>query len=239
MVIDREHSIDVSVVIPAFNEALCITEAVRSSEESFSSAGHRVEIIVVDDGSVDATGDLARGAGARVYRTAHNGKGSALRLGIKVSRGTQVVFCDADLPILPYDLTQLVGAAKNSGTDVCVGRRSGRRALTLRSAAGRTYAAMWRLVVCSDTTDPQSPAKVLSGRAARDLATMCSEDGYGFDSELIAHARRLGLSISEVDVQWKDLRARLRTFAVLRLSLIHAGKLLRYRRILATGRVLD
>src|SRR5262249_47336551 len=111
----------VAAVIPAFNEARSIAEVV---------AGIRAivdRVIVVDDGSTDATADRAPTAGAEViHHRANRGKGAAVRSGLaRVLEGhyTHVLLLDADLQHLPEEAASLVAEADRSGADVVIGER--------------------------------------------------------------------------------------------------------------------
>src|SRR5439155_10378901 len=117
-VTDRVPSI--SVVLPAFNEARTIGGIVRGCREALPPA---TEILVVDDGSADATAARAEEAGARVIRLGQNrGKGGALRLGIDRSTGEVLVFLDADGQDDPAEIPLLLDALA-AGADLVVGSR--------------------------------------------------------------------------------------------------------------------
>lgn len=83
----------VSAIIPAYNEAKTIGGVVQA----LAASGMLVEIIVVDDGSSDATADIAEAYGARVIRMKNSGKASAMRAGAEAARSPYLLFCDADL----------------------------------------------------------------------------------------------------------------------------------------------
>ena len=124
-----------SVVIPAYNEAASIAAVVRALAESAPWA----EILVVDDGSEDNTGDQARGAGATVLRHPHNkGNGASVKTGLRAATGEFIVIVDADgqhraalAPRLVDRLGEydLVVAARPDPTQATLGRRLGNRLL--------------------------------------------------------------------------------------------------------------
>src|SRR6266849_738899 len=110
---------DTSIVIPAFNEAGAIGAVVR---DLAGSAGWR-EILVVDDGSTDQTGDEAAAAGARVIRHPYNkGNGAAVKTGIRQATGTFVLIVDGDGQHRPADAVRLVSHL--DAHDLVVGARS-------------------------------------------------------------------------------------------------------------------
>ncbi|HEU4573136.1 MAG TPA: glycosyltransferase family 2 protein [Candidatus Limnocylindrales bacterium] len=109
----------VSVVIPAHDEAPTIESVVRSVADAVPDA----EILVVDDGSSDATASIAQAAGAAVLRLPVNvGKGAAVRQGIDASTGDVVVLIDADGQDNPYEIPLLVGAFEGD-VDLVLGSR--------------------------------------------------------------------------------------------------------------------
>lgn len=109
----------VSVVIPAFNEADAIAEVIRD----LRAEADWHEILVVDDGSTDATAGLAEAAGARVIRQPYNkGNGAAVKAGIRAARGEYLLIIDADGQHKPSDAVRLV--AHLGAYDLVVGARS-------------------------------------------------------------------------------------------------------------------
>lgn len=118
----------VSIVIPAFNEAEAIGDVVRQLRERFPGS----ELIVVNDGSTDETADRAAAAGAVVLAHEHNrGYGAALRTGTETATKEYVLFCDADGQHTADDVARLIAAC--DGYDMVVGARgSGSHAPLLR-----------------------------------------------------------------------------------------------------------
>ncbi|HQO35649.1 MAG TPA: glycosyltransferase family 2 protein, partial [bacterium] len=87
----------ISAILPAYNEAPCIAELIRSLDAQLRGLGVPYEIIVVDDGSSDGTGDLAQAADARVHRHAANrGYGAAVKTGVRLARQEWILLMDAD-----------------------------------------------------------------------------------------------------------------------------------------------
>jgi glycosyltransferase involved in cell wall biosynthesis len=117
-----------SIVIPAFNEAASIGPLIAAL--SGSASWH--EVLVIDDGSTDATGDHAAAAGARVIRHPYNkGNGAAVKTGIRQAMGRFILIVDADGQHRPADAARLVSHLDTY--DLVVGARSGRtQATTVR-----------------------------------------------------------------------------------------------------------
>lgn len=116
----------ITLVIPALNERESIVDTVTRARHVFAKAGvESAEIIVVDDGSSDGTGDLAREAGARVVSHPHNvGYGRSLKDGISAASNDLIAISDADGTYPLESIPELV-KAYNKGFDMVVGARTG------------------------------------------------------------------------------------------------------------------
>jgi glycosyltransferase involved in cell wall biosynthesis len=130
----REKTIplSVSIIIPAYNEEQAVGEVVRQLKCRYPNH----EILVVDDGSADATAERAAAAGARVIRHPVNrGYGSALSSGIRAVRSDVVVFVDADGQHEAGDVERLLSAIETC--DMAVGSRTGNSHVELRRVSGK------------------------------------------------------------------------------------------------------
>lgn len=113
----------ISVILPAYNESLTIGNVVSDVIKTLQQIGLAYEIIVVDDGSVDLTGDMAKEAGAEVISLPDNrGKGYALRRGFREASGDIIVTMDADGVHDPNEIKELIGPLM-SGADIVAGSR--------------------------------------------------------------------------------------------------------------------
>jgi glycosyltransferase involved in cell wall biosynthesis len=111
----------VSIIIPAFNEAESIISVVKDLKKCYK--GKNVEILVIDDGSIDQTGELARKTGATVIHHSRNrGYGAALKTGIRKAQGSWVLFMDADGQHGAEDTLKLVSSIGQN--DMVVGQRA-------------------------------------------------------------------------------------------------------------------
>jgi dolichyl-phosphate beta-glucosyltransferase len=210
-------------VLPAYNEARRIGPALDELFAWLASAElGEVEVIVVDDGSTDATAALvaqraeaaqasANPGGLRLLRHPHRGKGAAVRAGMLAASGRRVVFADADLATPPDQLPALLAALDTA--DVALGSRvqpdgSDRRASQpfARRLVGRLFHAFAAHWVTGDVPDTQCGFKAFRADAARELFTRSRIDGIVFDAELIYLARRAGRSMAVVPVAWSDKR---------------------------------
>jgi glycosyltransferase involved in cell wall biosynthesis len=126
------NTINISIIIPAFNEEAAISEVVAQLKENFPKA----ELLVVDDGSTDATARLATEAGASIVSHKNNqGYGAALRSGIFQSSREYVLFCDADGQHRLEDIKRVIDAGE--GYDMVVGARTKQSHTPLVRAPGK------------------------------------------------------------------------------------------------------
>ncbi len=112
----------VSVVIPCLNEAKTIQECVRRARRALDTNSLRGEVIVVDNGSDDGSGDLARAAGAHVVFEPERGYGAAYMAGLAIARGEYVVMADADLTYDFDEIPRFVSELE-AGADMVIGNR--------------------------------------------------------------------------------------------------------------------
>jgi len=198
-----------SIVIPAFNEAARLPDTLASLDAYF--AGHEPEIIVVDDGSRDGTAELARrGVAGRTPPTVvafpeNRGKGAAVRAGVAASTGEQLLYMDADLATDIAGLDEFLKLLEDY--DVVVGSRAVPGATVhnttrLRTVMGRTFNRLVRMLTRLEVHDSQCGYKAFRGDAARLVFSLSSVDGFAFDPEVLMIARALGLTVTEVPVDW-------------------------------------
>jgi glycosyltransferase involved in cell wall biosynthesis len=211
-----------SLVIPAYNEATRIAATIQTALAWLDEQPFDSELIVVDDGSDDATAEIAEHAvagceRARVLRLPHGGKAAAVRAGMLAAAGAQIAFSDADLATpLPY-LTDL-RAALAGGADVAIGSREGAGARRIgepayRHIMGRVFNGLVRLLLVPGVHDTQCGFKLFRAETAREILRRArlyrqSEVVIGprvtaFDVELLAIARALGYRIEPVPVVWR------------------------------------
>jgi dolichyl-phosphate beta-glucosyltransferase len=203
-------AVRLSVVVPAFHEEARIATTIARLREALADVaanGAGLEIVVVDDGSKDATADNARAAGAdQVIVLEHNrGKGGAVRAGVLAARGRTIAFTDADLA---YDPAQLVGLLERveAGWDVVVGNRRHDetdtvvRAVRLREVGSRLVNVATMVLLLGQYRDTQCGLKAFRADVGRLLFASGRIDGFAFDIELFHLIERHRLSLAEVPV---------------------------------------
>lgn len=202
-----------SIVIPAYNEAARLPPTLARIVAWTRARDFACEIVVVDDGSRDGTAELAEAALAgvehRVLRHESNrGKGAGLATGMTAARGEFVLMTDADLSTPIDELARLV-AAIDAGADVAIGSRKMAGAVIeehqpwLRESMGRVFTALTRLLVV-DVSDVTCGFKLFRRDAAEAVFSRATLDDWSFDAEALFLTRRLGFTLVEVPVRWRD-----------------------------------
>ena len=206
---------DVSLILPAYNEAATIAPTIHTAGSYFRSRGLRYEIIVAADGN-DGTRELALetvAEGEPVKVTGNpqrSGKGRGVREAMAMACGDIAGYADADnkVPIEEFDKFR---AWLNQGYDVVVGSRAMResqievRQPFYRRLGGKGFGLFMHAVVgLEGITDTQCGFKFFTRAAAREIFSRQQIDGYMFDVEILVLARRLGYRIQQVPIRWHD-----------------------------------
>jgi dolichyl-phosphate beta-glucosyltransferase len=208
---------ELSIIIPAHNEAGRILPYLRQIADYFQQHERSYELLVVDDGSTDATA-------AVVERFAHytptvqllrlprcRGKGAAVRHGIQSAAGYLQLFADADGATPIDELTRLEKALAE-GADVAIGSRAlaarlpdfAVHARLYRSLLGFVFNAAVQQSGIRGISDTQCGFKLFRRVVAQELFGYASIDGFGFDLEVLHLAQQRGYRIAEVPVNWSD-----------------------------------
>lgn len=209
----------ISVIIPAYNEAGRLGATLdRLLEHPILGRCRRetdgpatVELIVVDDGSTDATAEISERhlTGHPLARTIaspeNRGKGHAIRLGARHATGDLILFMDADLATSLDAVAPML--ARLATADVVIGSREMRGAIVTgrsrgRSAMHRAFSAQARSLTRVGVSDPQCGFKGFRREAAVKLFSRSLVNGYTFDVEVLLIARKMGLTIAEIPVTW-------------------------------------
>lgn len=202
---------EISLIIPAYNEARCIATAIDATTVALRRLTPDFEVIIVDDGSLDETGTKARDLATdnpHVRVLAHpqrRGKGAAVRTGMLTAQGKYRFFMDADLSYPPEQI-ELLWRTLQQGCQVAIGHRWDLRPYRryVRRIAAQIFRVWVRVAAGLPFKDPQCGFKGFSAEAAQILFRRLSTAGFAFDVELLLRAQGLGLGITEVAVAWQD-----------------------------------
>ena len=202
-----------SIVIPAFNEQARLPATLARIRQHLLDKGLSHEILVVDDGSSDATAACARdalGDSVRVLQNHRNrGKGFSVRRGMLEARGERLLMSDADLSTPIEELTPLMRKL-DEGFDVVIASRAlpGAQVLVrqpfFRESMGRLFNLLVRALVLPGLHDTQCGFKLFRAEPARQAFSRARFEGFSFDVEVLYIAKRRGHRIGEVPVTWRN-----------------------------------
>lgn len=201
---------ELSVIVPAYNEEKRIPSFLKSLVEYSKKHFNDYEIIIVNDGSKDKTGDVVReiirkDRNSRIISYKKNqGKGYAVRKGILESKGKYVLFIDADGSIAPNHIPMM--AEKLKDYDVVVGSRrmkkSGVKASWFRVLIGTFFNAYANVLFGIHMRDNLCGFKGFRRGVALDLFNGLVSKRWVFDVELFYKIKRNGYSIYELPITW-------------------------------------
>jgi dolichyl-phosphate beta-glucosyltransferase len=202
-----------SVVVPAYNEEVAIGVTLAALRDWLEAAGQPYEIVVVDNASTDATRDVVRPLldGDRIrllVNDVNRGKGYSVRRGMLATTGRLRLLCDADCAASLASLERMVEAGRKAhvvvGSRSAVGAQVGRAQPFRRRLVGWPFIALTRLLMLEPTRDVYCGFKLWHGGAADAVFPRQSLEGWTFDAEVLALARRLGFTVEEVGIVWAD-----------------------------------
>lgn len=203
---------ELSIIVPAYNEEDLIAGTLDAIQDFLQARNETFELIVVDDGSRDATVRLveewgrARSPHLRLLVNEKNmGKGFSVRRGVEESRGQFLIFIDADLP---YELDAVDGFLHElrGGNDLAIGSRvlpgsSVKDVPAMRFVAGQVFSWMVQAFLFLGIRDTQCGFKSFRAEAAREIFRRLTISGFGFDVEMLYIARKLKYRIRPVAVR--------------------------------------
>jgi dolichyl-phosphate beta-glucosyltransferase len=205
-----------TVVIPAFNEAGRIGGTLRVVLEYLGKVSPQSEVIVVNDGSTDATSEIvgegfsASGpiATRLIEHYPNRGKGAAVRAGLLAATQPIALFSDADLSTPIDDAPKLIEPIVAREVDIAFGSRALDRRLIghhqpwRREQGGRVFNFIVRAATGLPFWDTQCGFKAFRLDVCRPILGRAQTDGFGFDVELLYLAWRAKLRMREIPVHW-------------------------------------
>ena len=210
---------DVSIVIPAYNEKGNIKKgALKAVNDYLVKKKFSWEVLIVDDASEDETVKLAEAfakkhSGFKVLKEPHRGKGGTVIAGVLAAKGKIVLFTDMDQATPINQIDKLIPKFKE-GYDVVIGSRAGRKgAPILRKAMASGFTLLRIIILRLPYKDTQCGFKAIKKDAAKKIFKRmkvfnekAKAEGAavtaGFDLELLYIARKLKLKVAEVPVVW-------------------------------------
>jgi dolichyl-phosphate beta-glucosyltransferase len=206
----------ISLVVPCFNEAERIGETLRITLDYLSKFAPGSELIVINDGSTDATGKIIREVFSEptkiethlLENSPNRGKGAAVRTGLLTATRPIGLFSDADLSTPIDEMPKLIEPIAAGELDVAFGSRALKRELIghhqpwRREQAGRIFNLLVRLATGLPYWDTQCGFKAFRLVVCRPILEAARVDGFGFDVELLYLAEQAHLRIREIPVRW-------------------------------------
>ncbi|HJZ05703.1 hypothetical protein A2634_05040 [Candidatus Amesbacteria bacterium RIFCSPHIGHO2_01_FULL_48_32] len=204
-----------SVIIPAYNEQYRLGPHLKPVLKYLDTHYPNYELIIVDDGSTDNTAQTVSRAIAKEPRAKlvsyhpNRGKGYAIRTGVHASRGSVVLFMDADLSTPLEEIPHILHILKTA--DIVIGSRGQDRTKVKKSPPIYRLLASYvfdqvkfMLVGLRKFKDTQCGFKAYKGSIARQLFNLAKIDRFMFDAEILYLAEKARLTIKEIPVDWSD-----------------------------------
>jgi dolichyl-phosphate beta-glucosyltransferase len=200
-----------SVIIPAYNEERRMPASLRRVVTFILGQTAAIEVIVVDDGSRDATAAIVEQFAqdypfVTLIRNPHGGKGAAVKTGVSHGKGQYLVLCDTDLSVPIEELPKFLPPALPD-YDVAIASREAPGARRInepryRHIMGRVFNVLAQIVAVPGIRDTQCGFKAFRRQVARDVFPLQTIEGWGFDVEVLVIARRHGYRVIEVPIEW-------------------------------------
>ncbi len=204
---------EISILLPAYNEASQIEKCITEVEETLRSFCNSYEIIVSEDGSTDGTDTIVSKMAqfnpnlVLLHSPNRLGKGKAIKNAVETAKGKLVAFMDVDLATDLACLPKLVDTAKQRG-GMAIGSRhiegSCVQRGTKRTLFSLTYNVFVRLLFFDGVHDHQCGFKTMNRNVAKAVLSTSHSDGYFFDTEMIVRCKQLGYPVTEVAVKWAE-----------------------------------
>ena len=209
----KESNLDVSVVVPAYNEEERIARTLGELRGVLEEMGKSWEIVAVDDGSADGTArEITRVTDGdervRLLALPHKGKGATVKAGMLAALGRSRLFADADLSLAAKGLRSFFDAEGRPLADVVIASREASGAQRIdepafRHLIGKGFNLWVKAMVIRGIDDTQCGFKLFTKQAAEAVFSALTIEGFGFDVEAMYLARRFGFSIIQLPVVWR------------------------------------
>ncbi len=207
----------VSIVMPAYNEASRIVESIAETARTFNDFGCKWELIVMDDGSLDDTFELASTLKGKykdnliVKRNKYNrGKGRVIKKALHYLTGDYVVFLDADMDLHPIQIRTLFDIMRLDNADIVIGSKLHPNSIVSYPLQRRIMSFVYYLLVkvlfslpCHDT---QTGLKLFKTEVLRKVFHRVLVKKFAFDLEVLVNAHHMGYKIAEAPIVLKPQR---------------------------------
>jgi dolichyl-phosphate beta-glucosyltransferase len=215
--LQQQELLDLSIVVPAFNEEQRLPRALLEILEYFKHRPSlRYEVLVVDDGSSDATGKVVQHFAEispkfkLLTYPKNRGKGFAVRFGVINSRGARILFADAD-GATPIEEIARLEAALDQGAQIAIGSRAlysrdtAVSTVWYRKYIGRVFNGIVNVLLLPGIADTQCGFKMFTREVAFPIFRTQRAERFSFDAEVLFLARKGGCRIAEVPINWTNI----------------------------------
>lgn len=205
-----------SVILPAYREAERIEATLDAVHSYLAQAEYDSELIIVDDGSPDATAEVVRAFKKKsqlmiklIVHPKNKGKGAAVRTGMQAATGTYALFADAD-NATPFDEVAKLLSAAHKGADIAIasryveGSNVVKKQTLLRRGISRAGNLLFRLFLRLPFADTRCGFKLFNRRSRDTIFARQTIERWGFDTEILVIALRHHFNVAEVPVRWYD-----------------------------------
>ena len=208
--------LELSIVIPAYNEEQRIVPTLRAIHRFLVRSGVPADILVVDDGSRDQTSHVVESLRGEIpnlralQNPGNRGKGYSIRRGFLESAGRRVLVTDADLSTPIEEVHKLDAALNRGGFAGAIGSRAVDRSTVelpqgwLRRTMGNTFNRVVRALTGLPFKDTQCGFKLFDRAAFDPVFRAARVDRFSYDVEVLILARRRGLAVAEIPVVWRN-----------------------------------
>ncbi len=208
--------LDLSIVVPAFNEVMRIRSTLEGAVKYFRSLNLDFQIIVVDDGSTDNTAELVTSlskADSEIELLTYpdnQGKGYAVKFGVLNAKGSKILIMDADGSTPLPEFIKL-DQKLDEGFKVAIGSRalfdesSKVKTVWYRRALGRVFNNLVNVILVPGIKDTQCGFKLFTNDLAMQIFPKQTINGFAFDCELLHNCQKLGVDIAEVPINWNNV----------------------------------
>lgn len=235
-----KSEIELTIVIPAYNEEHRLEGTLRSSIDFFRSLEISFQLLVIDDGSTDGTAKLVNSLSEKnseielISYPKNEGKGYAVKFGVLNSRGGSILIMDADgsTPISEYHKLK---SKLDEGYKVAIGSRAlidkGSEVKTIwyRKLLGRVFNGMVNIILVPGIKDTQCGFKLFAADIAKDIFSRQTINGFAFDCEILYYCQKLGMKIAEVPISWNNVSGSKVNLALHPISMLKDILLVRFK----------
>jgi glycosyltransferase involved in cell wall biosynthesis len=209
----QEPTKEISILLPAYNEAVQIEKCIREVEAAIKTFCRSYEIIVSEDGSTDGTDEIVAKMAEHnphlllLHSPKRLGKGKGIKNALSHSKGQYITFMDVDLATDLSCLPELLRVVK-ANRGMAIGSRHLKNSRVqrrpTRTLFSLTYNTFVRLLFLDGIHDHQCGFKTMTRQVAEAVLKISKSDGFFFDTEMIVRCKQLGFPVKEVAVSWAE-----------------------------------